>query len=108
LQHGYAASQGRARFWEPQTWGYKFFSETRRLWELEIERPANITTVQAAAVICTILAVDGMDKVGGNYLSQAVIMAKHMGIFDSLAHIQSARRRRVYGMTAWGLFGLQR
>lgn len=52
-------------------------------------------------------SIDTLDLVGSRYLGEAIAMAKSMGLFDSYAAIQSRRRRQVYTVTAWGLYGLQ-
>ena len=108
FQHGYTPLEGRARFWDPKTWGYKFLSEARRLWELEAGSEPKITTVQAAGIFCMIYSVDGMDRIGNKYLDQGVHLAKQMALFDTLSHISNALRRKVYTITAWNIFCLQR
>lgn len=64
--------------------------------------------MQAAYLICTNYAVDSIDNVGQMYLNQGIVMAQKLGIFGALDHISDPIRRRVYGVTAWGLFGMER
>lgn len=49
-----------------------------------------------------------MDRVGEAYMRQAIAMGKEMGIYGSLSHIRNKDRRKVYAVTAWTLFNLQR
>ncbi len=70
------------------------------VWELEAGSQPKITTVQAAGIICTVCAVDGVDRVGNNYLDQGVLLSKEMALFDSLSHITSEPHRKVYTITA--------
>lgn len=85
---------------------YGFFSEFRRLLDLEEGKP-RITTIQALAVAFVCFAMNGLDVVGKRYLSRCVGMAQSLGLFQSLGSIQSPTRRRVYTVTAWAVYGLQ-
>lgn len=81
-------------------------AEARRLWDLEVGQ-ARITTVQAAAIISLHTGEDTLDAVFETYLQQAMRIAQSLGLFGSLAHIPSRSRRKVYTVTAWGLYGYQ-
>lgn len=50
--------------------------------------------------------MDTLDIVADRYIKEALSMAHTLGLFGSYAAIQSRRRRHVYSITAWGLFGL--
>jgi hypothetical protein len=64
----------RAKFWNPQTLGYQFLAEARRLWEFETGN-VHLTTIQAAMVISIVHGANGSDKIGDSYLKQAVSAA---------------------------------
>jgi NaMN:DMB phosphoribosyltransferase len=59
-------------------------------------------------VLYNMVSANGMDTLGAPYIKEAVAMGKRMGIFDSLDHIENKNRRRVYTVTAWAVFNLQR
>lgn len=52
-------------------------------------------------------AMDTLDVVCERYLREAIAMGQSLGLFDSYVTIQSRRRRHVYTITAWGLYGVQ-
>ncbi|EEY16834.1 predicted protein [Verticillium alfalfae VaMs.102] len=106
--HGYSAISDRYRFWDPQKLTYQFLAEARRLWEIEMQSGEDkIATVQAAMILCAGYSTTGLDQLGTEYLRQGARMAERLQIFGSLDHVQNPLRRRVYGMTAWALFGYQ-
>ncbi|KAF5976055.1 nitrogen assimilation transcription factor nit-4 [Fusarium coicis] len=41
----------RLEYWNPESLRYRFLAESRRLWELEMEKEPRITTLQAAMVL---------------------------------------------------------
>ncbi|KIW00564.1 uncharacterized protein PV09_07918 [Verruconis gallopava] len=96
----------RSRYGNPHGLAYKFFAEARRLWELEAGR-SKLTTIQAALVMNTIYAADGVDRVGFTYLLQATAMAHDIKLFatvDANVTVWNAASRL---FTAWGLFNWQ-
>jgi hypothetical protein len=96
----------RAKFWNPQTLGYQFLAEARRLWEFETGN-VHLTTIQAAMVISIVHGANGSDKIGDSYLKQAVSAAHSIQLFSlptqAIDHVEYNAR----AITAWALFGLQ-
>ncbi|RSL52669.1 hypothetical protein CEP54_010772 [Fusarium duplospermum] len=105
--HGQQGLLDRSSFWKPQTLGYQFMAEAKRLWELERDSRKRITTLQAGGVICVACNMDGIDKVGASYLAQSIAMGVDMGLFSETFESRSLRQRTVYAMTAWSLFSWQ-
>lgn len=68
---------------------------------------ARITTIQAGAILTLISSMDTLDVVSDRYLKEAISMAQSMHLFDTYVSIPSRRRRNVYTITSWGLYGLQ-
>ncbi|KAF9764439.1 hypothetical protein IL306_002811 [Fusarium sp. DS 682] len=106
LQHGYSKMNQRSRFWDPQTLGYQFLAEARRLWELEIGH-AQLTTIQAAIVLSIVYDANGSDEVGMSYLTQAVAAAHAMQLFSAKPKTSDDREYNARAITAWALFGIQ-
>ncbi|KAH9903958.1 nitrate assimilation regulatory protein nirA [Xylariomycetidae sp. FL2044] len=98
----YAGFPDRGEYWNPRTLGYKFFTEARRLWEME--RTESITTIQAAMITNILYNMYSMDKLGMTYALQAVSMAYSLGLFSSTAHIKNPRRRHAYEFTSWCIY----
>lgn len=95
----------RTKFWVPQTLGYQFLAEAKRLWELESRKDsAKLTTIQAAIVLSIVATTTAMDKVGTSYLLQAMAMATSLGMFTATMGTESEKVRRARAFTAWGLF----
>lgn len=94
----------RSEYWNPQTLGYKFLAEAKRLWEMEQLENKSLTTLQAALVINLIYVGNSMNKLGITYAIQAVAMAHELEIFGPLTNVKSQRRRQSYSFTAWCLY----
>ncbi|KAF5723187.1 nitrate assimilation regulatory nirA [Fusarium mundagurra] len=100
----------RNEHWNPQTLGYTFLAEARRLLELEPFRP-KITTVQALLVMNITMNDHGVDGASNRHLLTAVAQANMMGLFNSPSeHIeQNADQdvKVVREVTAWAIFAWQ-
>ncbi|KAF4997868.1 hypothetical protein FGRMN_3569 [Fusarium graminum] len=104
--HGYSKTTNRAKFWNPQTLGYQFLAEARRLWDIEVGN-AQLTTIQAAIVISIVYDANGSDKIGNLYLTQAVSAAHSMHLFSPPTQPPDRTEYNARAVTAWALFGLQ-
>ncbi|KAF2009605.1 hypothetical protein BU24DRAFT_428504 [Aaosphaeria arxii CBS 175.79] len=104
--HGIESLKNRSDFWLPQTAGYQFFAEAKRLWELEQEDP-KLTTVQAACIMGLCHAENGMDKLAWPYWKRAIAMAKEMRLFSQSSAPPLNRESIVRSITAWALFSHQ-
>ncbi|OAQ69979.1 nitrate assimilation regulatory protein nirA [Pochonia chlamydosporia 170] len=94
----------RSEYWKPQSLGYKFFAEAKRLWELEQNQGSRLTTIQSAALMNIVYNMQSMDKLGMTYTVQAIAMAQDLGIFNAPDPSFSKRKQVSYGFTAWSLF----
>ncbi|KAM3464907.1 hypothetical protein NHJ6243_001973 [Beauveria neobassiana] len=95
----------RVEYWNPQSLGYKFFAEARRLWDMDRLEPDSVTTIQAGMIMNIIYNVYSMDKVALSYGAQASAMAYKMGLFklpDEVTDPPSLQIVRDF--TAWGLY----
>jgi hypothetical protein len=106
LKHLLPDNEKRVEFWNPDTLGYAFMAEARRLWEFEVGRK-HITNVQAALILGLRHMRDGSDKVGLTYLFQSVTTAESLQIFLPAPEL-SKRTADAYTVTAWALFSWQR
>ncbi|KAJ4007727.1 hypothetical protein NW752_010396 [Fusarium irregulare] len=104
--HGYSGVANRAEFWNPQTLGYQFLGEARRLWEFEAAKP-RLTTIQAAIVLSVVYDANGGDEIGRQYLAQAVAAAHSMHLFSQPTQVDDKVEYNARAITAWSLFGLQ-
>ncbi|PHH65848.1 hypothetical protein CDD81_1217 [Ophiocordyceps australis] len=105
--YGLLSLPRRSEFWNPQSLGYQFLAEAKRLWELERGEAYKITTIQAGAVLSICCNMNGADKVGNYYLYQSIAMAEDLGLFSQRFESQSPKLRAVYATTAWSLFSWQ-
>jgi hypothetical protein len=94
----------RSEYWNPQTLGYKFLAEAKRLWETERMQNKFLTTLQATLIINLIYNSDSMDQLGITYAIKAIAMAHELKIFGPLTSVKSERRRQSYSFTAWCLY----
>ncbi len=106
-QHLHSALPDRRQFWKPQSLGYKFLAEARRLWELERQYgEVTLTTAISGVLLNVEYNHNSMDKLGRNFLAESVAMANELGIFDPDAteKIPSRKMRTAREFFAWGLF----
>lgn len=103
-QHSYRKATHRAQFWRPETLGYRFLAEAKRLWELESGK-CKLTTLHAAMVLHVIYTMNGMDQVGISYLLQSVQLAQHLKLFAPEQTEGRTKTSRVF--TAWALYRWQ-
>ncbi|KAK1760212.1 hypothetical protein QBC47DRAFT_289520 [Echria macrotheca] len=99
------ALSNRAEFWNPDSLGYRFIAEARRLWEIE-QGVSKLTTIQAGLVINVIYNICGVDRVGWSYTERAAAMARDLGLLQGL-YRGSARLCDAGNFTAWALFNWQ-
>ncbi|KAI1465251.1 uncharacterized protein F4812DRAFT_440233 [Daldinia caldariorum] len=98
----------RNKFWVPQTLGYRFMAEAKRLWEVESRRnTGSLPTIQAAILLGIVSTTTAMDKVGTSYLLQAMAMAEEMDLFSARVGTDDQSLRRVRAFTAWGIYTWQ-
>ncbi|KAK1830892.1 hypothetical protein QBC39DRAFT_100834 [Podospora conica] len=105
--HCYRGIPDRDKFWQPQSLGYKFLAEARRLWELECRSdPPSLTVAQSAMLLNIEYNHNSMDKIGHTFLKKAVTMAESLGIFKIKARdeIKSRKMRAARDAFAWGLY----
>ncbi|KAH7041207.1 uncharacterized protein B0I36DRAFT_427472 [Microdochium trichocladiopsis] len=96
----------RYEFWNPQSLGYQFLSEAKRLWELEAHRP-KLATVQAGPLLNIIHNMCCQDKLGWAYTMQAVTMGHRLGIFSPAPGQFSSQEQAARDFTAWCIFDFQ-
>ncbi|KAK2926338.1 hypothetical protein FoTM2_013203 [Fusarium oxysporum f. sp. vasinfectum] len=96
-----------AEFWNPNSLGYEFLAEAKRLWAVEESRERSLTTLQAALIINTIVNMFGIDKLASVYLVQAIDIAHELGLFEPTTYIMHKKLRHSYDLTAWSLFHWQ-
>lgn len=101
--HAYRRSADRSEFWNPTTLQYRFSAETRRLRELEVDRP-RLTTVQATLLLSLDHNMNGTDRIGWALMLQAVAMAHSMKLFDRLPASIDGMRRIARVHTAWQVY----
>ncbi|KAI1393371.1 uncharacterized protein F4822DRAFT_9754 [Hypoxylon trugodes] len=95
----------RNKFWVPQTLGYQFGAEAKRLWDIESRKSTcSLTTIQAAVIMGIVALTTATDKVGTSYLLQAMAMAVSLDIFSPNAGTNNVKMQRARALTAWGLY----
>ncbi|KAF2634761.1 nitrate assimilation regulatory protein nirA [Massarina eburnea CBS 473.64] len=102
--HSYRQLPDRMHYWDPNTLGYKFFAEAKRLWELESNIDKSLTTIQTALIFNNLCNVNCVDKIGIAYKNQAIAIAHELGLFDPLLDTEGKRVRDSRTFTAWGGF----
>ncbi|KAF4975354.1 hypothetical protein FDECE_18583, partial [Fusarium decemcellulare] len=93
----------RADYWNPQSLGYKFLAEAKRLWDLEGQQ-SKLTAIQAALFLNRTCNMDGADAIGCWYTSRAVDMARELELFTVPNKAMSQEMRIAREFTAWTLF----
>ncbi|KAG7404565.1 Nitrogen assimilation transcription factor nirA [Fusarium oxysporum f. sp. raphani] len=96
-----------AEFWNPNSLGYKFLAEAKRLWGVEESGERSLTTLQATLIINTIVNMFGIDKLASAYLVRAIDIAHDLGLFEPTTYIKHKKLRHSYDLTAWSLFHWQ-
>ncbi|EXK27464.1 hypothetical protein FOMG_16015 [Fusarium oxysporum f. sp. melonis 26406] len=102
--HSYRKATYRAQYWRPETLGYRFLAEAKRLWALESGK-CKLTTLHAAMVLHVIYTMNGMDQVGISYLLQSVQLAQNLKLFAPEQTEGRTKTARVF--TAWALYRWQ-
>lgn len=54
----------RLEYWNSESLLYRFLAESRRLWELELEKEPSITTLQAAMILNPVYSMSSMEAQG--------------------------------------------
>lgn len=104
----YNGARSRHEYWTPNTLGYRFLTEAKRLWELEMEMErSRLTTVQAGVLLNIAHSMSGRDIIGWSYTVRAAEIAHTMGLFTSEKAVKSMTMRRARDFTAWALFSYQ-
>ncbi|KAH7029827.1 uncharacterized protein B0I36DRAFT_245517 [Microdochium trichocladiopsis] len=97
----------RVKYWDPATLGYRFFAETRRLWDLESDK-ASIPAIQAAVIIHAYYCLCGLDMLGWTYTFRAVQMGHAMNLFNGCPGPDTTpRMHNAAGFVAWALYSWQ-
>ncbi|KAF5716035.1 nitrate assimilation regulatory nirA [Fusarium mundagurra] len=96
-----------AEYWNPNSLGYKFLEEARRLWILEVTHNRSLTTLQAALVLNTIVNMFDMDPLSSGFLVRSIEIAHELGLFEPTTYILNKKLRNSYDLTAWSLFHWQ-
>ncbi|KAL2684517.1 hypothetical protein Neosp_005595 [[Neocosmospora] mangrovei] len=105
--HCHTGLPHRTELWNPDSLGYQFLAEAKRLWEAEMPQERTLTTLQAGLVMNLIFTIYGMDSLASAYLVQATTIANELGLFDASTNIEDLRLRHSYNFTAWSLFHWQ-
>ncbi|GAB0134298.1 hypothetical protein EsDP_00002676 [Epichloe bromicola] len=104
----YNGARSRHEYWSPNTLGYRFLTEAKRLWELEMEMErSRLTTVQAGVLLNIAHSMSGRDIIGWSYTVRAAEIAHTLGIFTSEKAVKSMTMRRARDFTAWAFFSYQ-
>ncbi|KAI8409295.1 hypothetical protein FOFC_09131 [Fusarium oxysporum] len=96
-----------AEYWNPNSLGYKFLEEARRLWIVEVTHNRSLTTLQAALVVNTIVNMFDMDPLSSAFLVRSIEIAHELGLFEPTTYIMNKKLRNSYDLTAWSLFHWQ-
>jgi len=100
----YYKLQDRLEYRNPQSLGFQFLAEAKRLWDLEQDNNTHITTIQASLIINLVLIMQSADKMGMTYTVHAVSMAQRLGLFGPLTDITDDKKRNSHIYTAWCLY----
>ncbi|QGI77169.1 hypothetical protein CEK25_003898 [Fusarium fujikuroi] len=96
-----------AEYWNPNSLGYKFLEEAKRLWIVEVTYNRSLTTLQAALVLNTIINMFDMDHLSSAFLVRSIEIAHELGLFEPTTYIMNKKLRNSYDLTAWSLFHWQ-
>ncbi|KAF9763172.1 hypothetical protein IL306_003225, partial [Fusarium sp. DS 682] len=96
-----------AEFWNPNSLGYKFLEEAKRLWIVEVIHNRSLSTLQAGLVLNTIVNMFDMDPLSSAFLVRSMEIANELGLFEPTTYIMDKKLRNSYDLTAWSLFHWQ-
>ncbi|KAJ5825097.1 Transcription factor [Penicillium robsamsonii] len=88
--------------------GQNFFYEAQRLWEVE-DDDHDLPNIQALLLMCCVFKCQGRVRKSWMMLSQAVQLARDIGLFDAPAGSKNKmlpEMERVRTITAWGVFNM--
>ncbi|KAF5506420.1 Nitrogen assimilation transcription factor nit-4 [Colletotrichum siamense] len=71
----YPQFSNRVEYWNPDTLGYRFLAEAKRLWELQTSEP-RVTTIQAGILFSVFHNLCGLDEIGQPYRIHGVNLAR--------------------------------
>ena len=92
------------KFWNPDSLGYRFLAEAKRLWELK-DGELRLTTIQAGCLISATMTDFGHGTPGYAYTTEVLNMAVRMGLFSTSApRSEDVNFEHAKAFTAWGLF----
>ncbi|KAF5665624.1 nitrate assimilation regulatory nirA [Fusarium denticulatum] len=96
-----------AAYWNPNSIGYKFLEEARRLWIVAVTHNRSLTTLQAALVLNTIVNMFDMDHLSSAFLVHSIEIAHELELFEPTTYIMNKKLRNSHDLTAWSLFHWQ-
>ncbi|PVI05577.1 hypothetical protein DM02DRAFT_584122 [Periconia macrospinosa] len=102
--HSHEDLANRSDYWDPQTLGYKFFAEAKRLWEIESMSKKSLPTLQAALIFNVLFNVDCMDMIGLTYQTQAIDIAHEIDLFNTDTHVTRSSGTNSRAFTLWCLY----
>ncbi|UPL02438.1 hypothetical protein LCI18_013372 [Fusarium solani-melongenae] len=105
--HCHTGLPHRTELWNPDSLGYQFLAEAKRLWEAEMPQERTLTTLQAGLVMNSIFSIYGMDRLASAYLVQATTIVNDLGLLDASTNVEDPRLRHSYNFTAWSFFHWQ-
>ncbi|KAF4873399.1 Nitrogen assimilation transcription factor nirA [Colletotrichum siamense] len=99
----YPQFSNRVEYWNPNTLGYRFLAEAKRLWELQASEP-RVTTIQAGILFSVFHNLCGLDEIGQPYRIHGVNLARKLRLFSKSSCGNNDSKRKGWAYTAWALY----
>ncbi|KAF4902476.1 Nitrogen assimilation transcription factor nirA [Colletotrichum fructicola] len=99
----YQQFSNRVEYWNPNTLGYRFLAEAKRLWELQASEP-RLTTIQAGILFSVFHNLCGLDELGQPYRIHSVTLARRLRLFSKSSCGNNDSKRKGWAYTAWALY----
>ncbi|EQB58862.1 hypothetical protein CGLO_00836 [Colletotrichum gloeosporioides Cg-14] len=99
----YPQFSNRVEYWNPNTLGYRFLAEAKRLWELQASEP-RVTTIQAGILFSVFHNLCGLDEIGQPYRVHGVKLARKLRLFSKSSCGNNDSKRKGWAYTAWALY----
>ncbi|KAF3799371.1 Nitrogen assimilation transcription factor nirA [Colletotrichum gloeosporioides] len=99
----YPQFSNRVEYWNPNTLGYRFLAEAKRLWELQASEP-RVTTIQAGILFSVFHNLCGLDEIGQPYRIHGVKLALKLRLFSKSSCGNNDSKRKGWAYTAWALY----
>jgi len=98
----------RAQYWNPNTLGYRFLAEARRLWDIEfLATTPTLPSFQGGILLYLLYMLYGMDKIAFSFRQELYRCIRTLNLDARMIPGENYRYRRSRGVSVWFWFWMQ-